>query len=254
LKVIILAGGLGSRLAEETDIRPKPMVEIGEYPIIWHILKHYSYYGQHKFYIALGYKGEYIKRYFLDYTSLSGNLSLNVGSGKILSHDRDSESWILHLVDTGALTMTGGRVKRLQDYIGNERFMLTYGDGVSDVNIQNLLAFHQEHKKMGTITTVHPPARFGLLNLENDLVTAFNEKTQVREGWINGGFMVMEPSIFEYLNNDTDIFEISVLEKLASMGELAAYKHYGFWQCMDTLKEKRYLDSLWRSGDAPWKH
>lgn len=254
MKVIILAGGLGSRLAEETEIKPKPMVEIGEYPILWHILRHYSYYGLHEFYVALGYKGEYVKRYFLDYTTLSGSISLNTGSGKILSHEHDAESWILHLIDTGALTMTGGRVKRLQDYIGDEPFMLTYGDGVSDVNISSVLNFHKEHKKLGTITAVRPPARFGLLDMEGDLVTAFSEKPQMGEGWINGGFMVLQPEVFDYIKDDTSVFEVEVLEKLASTNQLAAYKHDGFWQCMDTLKDKRYLDGLWKSGNAPWKH
>ncbi|MDR3709108.1 MAG: glucose-1-phosphate cytidylyltransferase [Capsulimonadaceae bacterium] len=253
MKVVILAGGLGTRLAEETEIKPKPMVEIGEHPILWHILKHYSYYGFNEFYVALGYKGEYIKRYFLDYVALQGSMTVQVGNGDVTRHQFKTDPWTLHLIDTGTTTMTGGRVLRLKRYLDNEPFLLTYGDGVSDVDIRALVAFHKAHGKTATLTAVRPPARFGRLDFDGDLVSDFTEKPQMGEGFINGGFMVLNPAIFNYLQDDSSILE-HALEQLSRERQLAAYKHTDFWQCMDTLRDKRYLDQLWSAGQAPWKH
>ncbi len=253
MKVVILAGGLGTRLSEETVVKPKPMVEVGEQPILWHILKHYAYYGFKEFFIALGYKGEYIKRYFLDYYHLGNNLTIDLSNGAIRPHHAGQEDWIIHLIDTGAATNTGGRVKRLQSWLGTEPFMLTYGDGISNVNLHDLLGFHQQQGRLATITAVRPPARFGGLVFNGDLVAQFTEKPQIGEGWINGGFMVLESAIFRYLDNDDTSLESHMLERLANEGQLAAYRHAGFWQCMDTLRDKRVLDSLWNSGNPPWK-
>ena len=254
MKVVILAGGLGSRLAEETEVKPKPMVEIGDRPILWHILRHYSHYGFNEFYIALGYKGEYVKRYFLDYCALRGSMTVRMGQGKVERHDHEIEDWDLHLIDTGLTTMTGGRVKRLRPFLGDEPFMLTYGDGVSNVNLDDLLAFHQAAGKIVTLTAVHPPARFGLLEFTGDLVTEFQEKPRTREGWINGGFMVVEPGIFDYLPDDATILETHALQPLARAGQVAGFQHDDFWQCMDTLRDKHRLNELWESGNAPWRH
>ena len=253
MKTVILAGGLGSRLAEETEIVPKPMIEIGGRPIIWHIMKSYAHYGFNEFVVALGYKGEAIKRYFFDYYSLNGNISINFSDGKIDVENRECEDWKLHLIDTGQSTMTGGRIKRLEDVIGGGTFMVTYGDGVGDVDIDELLKFHRSHGKAATVTAVHPPARFGELLINDDLTAGFSEKPQTHEGWINGGFIVFEPRIFELLSGDESVLEIDVLERLANEGELAAYRHYGFWQCMDTLRDKRQLETAWASGNPPWK-
>ena len=253
MKVIILAGGLGTRLAEETEIKPKPMVEIGGRPILWHIMKLYAHYNFKEFYIALGYKGDVIKRYFFDYYSLNGNISINFSDGKIDVQNRECEDWTLHLIDTGQHTMTGGRVKRLENEIGGETFMVTYGDGVSNVDIEEVLKFHRAHGRPATVTAVHPPARFGELLINDDATAEFSEKPQTHEGWINGGFIIFEPEIFEYLHGDESILEIEVLERLANEGRLNAYKHYGFWQCMDTLRDKRQLETAWESGNPPWK-
>ena len=253
MKVVILAGGLGTRLAEETEIKPKPMVEIGDHPILWHILKHYSHYGFDEFFIALGYKGEYVKRYFLDYYTLRGSMTIKTHEGEVDMHEREMEPWTLHLMDTGQNTLTGGRVKRLQPQIGNETFMLSYGDGVSNVDITKLLEFHKSHGRIATVTAVRPPARFGSLIFDGDLVSGFSEKPHMGEGWINGGFMVLEPGVFDYFDGDAAILETHALETLASQGQLAAYRHEGFWQCMDTLRDKRYLEDLWQSGHAPWR-
>ena len=255
-KVVLLAGGLGTRLAEETEINPKPMVEIGEHPILWHIMKCYSHYGFQDFYIALGYKGDTIKRFFLDYYSLKGSMTIDIPTGDIRRHDRECENWKVHLIDTGTATNTGGRVKRLEPHLKGATFMLTYGDGVCDVDLRALLAFHRKHGKLATVTAVRPPARFGGLVFDGDnrdLVAEFSEKPQIGEGWINGGFMVLEPEALEYLSADTDSLEIHALERLAQDKQLAAYKHEGFWQCMDTLREKRILEGLWKSGEATWK-
>jgi glucose-1-phosphate cytidylyltransferase len=252
-KVVLLAGGLGTRLAEETEVRPKPMVEVGEYPILWHIMKSYGYYGFNEFYVALGYKGEAIKRFFLDYYSLQGSMTLDIKTGEVKRHDRETEEWRVHLLETGQSTQTGGRIKRLQPVLGSETFMLTYGDGVCSANLQELLRFHRRHGKIATLTAVRPPARFGGLILNDSLVYDFTEKPQIGEGWINGGFMVLEPNIFDYISGDDCVFERDVLEVLSKEGQLAAYQHEGFWQCMDTLRDKNLLNQLWHSGNAPWK-
>ncbi|HQT93683.1 MAG: glucose-1-phosphate cytidylyltransferase [Acidobacteria bacterium 21-70-11] len=253
MKVVILAGGLGTRLAEETELRPKPALELGEQPIIWHIMKHYSHYGFNEFFIALGYKGDVIKRFFIDYHSLHGNLTVDLANGDIRRHDAESESWVVHLMDTGQQTSTGGRLKRLEPWLSGETFMLTYGDGVSDVDLADLLRFHSSEGRTATVTAVRPPARFGELVFDGNLVTYFTEKPQIGEGWINGGFMVLEPTVFDYIGDDQTSLEALTLAHLARDRQLAAYRHTGFWQCMDTLREKRLLETLWREGRAPWK-
>lgn len=253
MKVVILAGGFGTRLTEETAAKPKPMVEIGGRPILWHIMKYYTHYGFREFVIALGYKGELIKRYFLDYYELSSNMTLYLGSGEVQLYEKRSEDWIVHLVDTGLHTATGGRIKRLQPWLYHETFMVTYGDGVSTVDLHALLRFHRSHGRIATVTAVRPPARFGGLVFEGDLVAQFTEKPQIGEGWINGGFMVFEPTVFDYLAGDDTSLEADALERLAAEGQLAAYRHEGFWQCMDTLRDLRLLENLWQSGEAPWK-
>jgi glucose-1-phosphate cytidylyltransferase len=253
MKVVLLAGGLGTRLTEETEIRPKPMVEIGGRPILWHIMKHYAHYGFQEFLIALGYKGEYIKRYFLDYYTLNGSMTIDLASGAVQPQVKECEDWKLHLLDTGLQTNTGGRLKRLEADLGHETFMITYGDGVSNIDLQKLLEFHKSHGKWVTVSAVRPPARFGGLVLEGDLVANFTEKPQAGEGWINGGFLVMEPQVFKYLTNDSAGLEVELLERLAADGQLAAYRHYDFWQCMDTLRDKYNLENFWQSGKPPWK-
>lgn len=253
MNVVILAGGLGSRLAEETELKPKPMIEIGGRPILWHITKHYAHYGFKEFFIALGYKGEIIKRYFLDYYSLNGSITLDLSSGNVQMHGKECEGWVLHLMETGMQTNTGGRLKRLQPWLDSGTFMLTYGDGLCDVNLQDLLEFHRSRGCIATVTAVRPPARFGGLVFDGDMVTNFTEKPQIGEGWINGGFLVFEPAIFEYLKGDEASLESDVLERLAADGQLAAYRHDRFWQCMDTLRDKRLLESLWQEKRAPWK-
>ena len=253
MKIVILAGGFGTRLAEETEVKPKPMVEIGGRPILWHIMKHYAHYGFKEFFIALGYKGEVIKRYFLDYYALNGNITVNLSDGGVRVDNQKSEDWIVHLMDTGLQSMTGGRIKRLMPWLKDETFMVTYGDGVSNVNLQDLLKFHRSHGKIATVTAVRPPARFGGLIFNGDLVARFTEKPQTGEGWINGGFLVLEPGILEYLEGENSILESDGLEPLAEAGQLAAYRHPDFWQCMDTLRDLRRLESLWQSGNPPWK-
>ncbi len=253
MKAVILAGGLGTRLAEETEIKPKPMVEIGEQPILWHIMKLYACHGIKEFHIALGYKGEIIKRYFLDYHRLQGSMTVNLMDGNIKMRNETCDDWIVHLVDTGQETHTGGRVKRLESALSGGTFMVTYGDGVSNINIRRLLDFHRSHGRIATITAVRPPARFGELIFDGDLVTHFSEKPQVGEGWINGGFLVFESGIFDYLTGDESSLEADALERLAADRQLAAYRHEGFWQCMDTLRDKYLLKKLWDEGQAPWK-
>jgi len=253
MKVAILAGGVGSRLSEETEVRPKPMVEIGSYPILWHILKHYSQYGHDEFVVALGYKGDYIRRWFREYSTLSANMRVKTGTGEVINHDHSETDWTIDLIDTGQSTLTGGRIKRLQPWIGNETFMLTWGDGVSDVNLDELLAFHKSHGKLATMTAVRPPARFGHLVFEGDKVKRFTEKPQTSEGWINGAFFVLEPEIFDYIEGDSTQWEHEPMEKLAADGQLMAYKHSSFWQCMDTLRDKQLLQKLWDEGNPPWK-
>jgi glucose-1-phosphate cytidylyltransferase len=253
MKVAILAGGFGTRLAEETEIKPKPMVEIGGRPILWHIMKVYSHYGLKHFVIALGYKGEAIKKYMVDFCSLQSDLTVNLGNGEVTVHNGPTPDWMVELIDTGFRTQTGGRIKRLAPHLGKETFMLTWGDGVSDVNLRKLLAFHRSHGRLATVTAVRPPARYGYMKFEGDRVAEFTEKPQIGEGWINGAFFVLEPGVFDYINGDDTVWEREPMERLASDGELMAYRHTSFWQCMDTLREKYLLESYWESGNAPWK-
>jgi glucose-1-phosphate cytidylyltransferase len=253
MKVGILAGGLGTRLAEETEIRPKPMVEIGAMPILWHIMMHYHAYGHNEFAIALGYKGEYIKRWFNDFATLNGSMTMNIANGQVKRHATALPDWSVDLVDTGLATLTGGRIKRLIEWMGNETFMLTWGDGVSDVDLDKLLAFHRSHGKLATMTAVRPPARYGHLEFNGDSVTSFTEKPQASEGWINGAFFVLEPGIGDYISGDDVMFEHAPMERLAAAGQLMAYRHESFWQCMDTMREKHLLQKLWDGGNAPWK-
>jgi glucose-1-phosphate cytidylyltransferase len=253
VKVVILAGGMGTRLAEETEVRPKPMVEIGGRPILWHILKHYAHYGFTEFFIALGYKGDVIKRFFLDYHRLDGSMTIDLVTGRVEAYDRQCEDWQLHLIETGRETNTGGRIKRMESLLREGPFMVTYGDGVSNVDLKELLRFHRSNGRLATVTAVRPPARFGGLVFDGDLVAEFTEKPQTGEGWINGGFMVFEPEVFEYLEGDNSSLEANALTRLAAGGQLAAYRHDRFWQSMDTLRDKRLLEQLWQNGDAPWK-
>ena len=255
MKVAILAGGLGTRLAEETEIRPKPMVEIGGRPILWHIMKHYAFYGYSDFTVALGYKGEYIKRFFSEYRHQRSNLTIDLGRGTLEStRNGDAiEDWRIELVETGRDTATGGRIKRLAPFVGDGTFMLTWGDGVSSIDLDALLKFHRSHGKLATVTAVRPPARFGKLDLDQDRVVEFSEKPQLEEGWINGAFFVLEPAIFDYIDGDDTQWEHAPLETLAAEGELMAYRHDGFWQCMDTVRDKKLLESLWESGNPPWR-
>ncbi len=229
------------------------MVEIGGRPILWHIMKHYTNYGFKEFFIALGYKGEIIKRYFLEYNTLNGSMTIDFSSGKIETYDKEPEDWIVHLKDTGQETNTGGRVKRLEPDLRDATFMVTYGDGVCNADLQDLLKFHRSHGRIATVTAVRPPARFGGLTFDGDLVAEFSEKPQIGEGWINGGFLVFEPDVFNYLEGDHSILEVNALEQLAAERQLAAYRHGRFWQCMDTLRDKRLLENLWQEGQAPWK-
>ncbi|HEY2934570.1 MAG TPA: glucose-1-phosphate cytidylyltransferase [Acidobacteriota bacterium] len=253
MKVAILAGGVGTRLAEETEIRPKPMVEIGGQPILWHIMMHYSHYGFKDFVIALGYKGEVIKKYIVDYSSLHSNLTVCLRNGDVRVHDGPHLDWNIELIDTGITTLTGGRIKRLAPYLGNDTFMLTWGDGVSDLNLHDLLAFHRSHGKLATLTAVRPPARFGHLQINGGRVLEFSEKPQTKEGWINGAFFVLEPGVFDFIEGDDTQWEKEPLERLAKDGQLMAYRHTSFWQCMDTLRDKRLLENFWQDGTAPWR-
>ena len=252
MKVVILAGGLGTRLAEETDTRPKPMVEVGDRPVLWHIMKHYDAFGFAEFCVALGYKGEVVKRYFHDYALLAGAMTVQLADGKVTPTDRVSEQWTVHLVDTGRDTNTGGRVGRLRSWLEDGTFMLTYGDGVSNVDLGGLLELHRSHGKIATITAVRPPARFGEMVFGDGETVHFTEKPQMGEGWINGGFMVFEPAMLELITGDDVSLEADVLERLSREGELVAYRHDEFWQCVDTLRELRTLRSMWDSGAAPW--
>jgi len=253
MKVAILAGGLGTRLSEETTVKPKPMVEIGGKPMLWHIMHIYAAYGYKEFVVALGYKGDIIKDYFLNYHNHSRNLTVKLHTGEAIIHNGFSEDWTVHLLDTGVETQTGGRVKQMAEFIGNEPFMLTYGDGVSNVNVNQLLDFHRSHGKIATITAVRPTARFGHMTFDGDNVKKFEEKSQTGEGWINGGFFVLQPEIINYIDDDQTALERKPLERLAEEGQLMAYRHNGFWQCMDTLRDVQFLNNLWNSGSAPWK-
>lgn len=254
MKIVILCGGLGTRLSEQTQVKPKPMVEIGGRPMLWHIMKIYERHGLSDFMLALGYKGEVIKDYFLNYHARQSDLNVHLKSGQVDYTNPTAEDWRLSLIDTGANTMTGGRLLRLKPHLqSGGTFMLTYGDGVSNVDITALLALHRSHGRLATVTAVRPPARFGDLRIENNRVTHFEEKPQAGEGWINGGFFVFEPEVLDFIADDTTILEKAPLEQLAQRGELMAYHHPGYWQSMDTLRDKRALEELWVNGKAPWK-
>lgn len=254
MKVVLLAGGLGTRLSEETDIKPKPMVEIGGKPVLWHIMKIYSHYGFNDFIVCLGYKGYVIKEYFANYFLHQSDVTIDLKRNSLEVHHSKAEPWKITLVETGLNTMTGGRIKRVQSYIGNEPFMLTYGDGVGDVDIKALLQFHKTHKKYSTVTSVQPSGRFGALNLDNNKnVLSFQEKPKGDGAWINGGFFVLEPEVLNYISSDETVWEKEPLERLARDGQLVAYTHTRFWQPMDTLRDKNHLEELWQSGKAPWK-
>ena len=253
MKVAILAGGLGTRLVEETTVIPKPMVEIGGRPIVWHIMKHYAHYGFKEFYLALGYKSGEFKRYFLEEINMAGSLTLSLKERKVETHENHAEDWTVHLIETGLYTITGGRVRRLAGFLRDGTFMMTYGDGVSNVDLKALLKFHRSHGKLATVTAVRPPARFGGLEFDGDRVTHFSEKPQTGEGWINGGFFILEPKVLDYIDGDETHWEREPLERIASEGQLMAYRHESFWQCMDTLRDKRLLENLWEGGSPPWK-
>ena len=254
MKAVILAGGLGSRLSEETSVRPKPMVEIGGRPILWHIMNIFGVHGVDEFVIALGYKGEIIKQYFLNYYAVHSDLTIDLRTGRQTIYEGARPDWRVHLVHTGHGTQTGGRVKRLRNWLADdETFLMTYGDGVADINITELLDFHKSHGRLATVTTVKPPARFGRIGFSGDEVTTFHEKAEDSEGWINGGFFVLNARALEYVDGDQTVWEREPIEGLARDGQLMAYRHFGFWSCMDTLKEKTMLEELWASGEPPWK-
>lgn len=253
MKVVILCGGLGTRMQEETELKPKPMVEIGGKPLLWHIMSIYAAHGYKDFTIALGYKGEYVKNYFLNYYYLRDNLTVHLNDGKVDVHGVGREDWTVNLIETGANTETGGRIKRLSPWIKNETFMMTYGDGISNINIQELVKFHKKHGKLATITTVRAPARFGTLDLDGNDVQKFVEKPMQGEAWINGGFLVLEPQVLDYIVGDDTHFEWDPLAKLAENKQLMAYRHDGFWQCIDTVRDLRAMEELWKNNRAPWK-
>lgn len=253
MKVLLLAGGFGTRLSEETDIRPKPMAEIGGKPILWHIMKGYSHYGFNEFIILLGYKGYYIKEYFANYFLHQSDVSIDLSTNEMKVHNNTSEPWKVTLLDTGTDTMTGGRIKRAKDFIGNEPFLLTYGDGVSDIDLKKLLDFHQEHGKYITMTAVQPEGRFGALETAGNRVESFMEKPRGDGNWINGGFFVCQPEVLNYIDGDKTVFEQEPLQRLAKEGQLYNYRHHGFWKCMDTLRDKNSLNELWIGGHAKWK-
>ena len=251
MKVILLAGGFGTRLSEYTDVIPKPMVPIGGKPILWHIMQTYAHFGHKDFYVALGYKAEIIKDYFLNYRALNADFTIDLYSGNLNSHQIHSVDWRVTLVNTGENSMTGGRVKRMQSFIGNETCMLTYGDGVANIDLNKLLDFHRSHGKMVTVSAVRPTARFGELDIEDKRVLSFQEKPQMHDGWINGGYFVFEPAFFDLISGDNTLLEREPLERATKLGELMAYKHDGFWHCMDTKRDHELLESLWTKG-APW--
>lgn len=252
MKVVILAGGEGSRLGEETNVRPKPMVEIGGRPILWHIMKQYTHYGFNEFVIGLGYKGEQIKKFMLDYCSLNGRITVSSGSGEVIRQS-NGPAWTVHLVDTGINTLKGGRLKRLGSLLGNETFMMTWADGVSDLRIDKLVEYHRSHGKLATLTAVRPPSRFGELELSEDEVVHFSEKHRSQKSWINGAFFVLEPEVLDYIEGDQTDWEAGPIQTLVAKGQLKAYRHEGFWQCMDTPADKRLLQELWDRAKPPWK-
>ena len=255
MKVVILAGGLGTRISEESHLKPKPMIEVGDAPILWHIMKYYSSYGFNEFIICCGYKGYVIKEYFADYYLHRSDVTFDfANNNEMIIHNNVAEPWKVTVVDTGLHTMTGGRLKRIQKYVGDQTFMMTYGDGVSDIDLDALLEFHRVQKKAATLTAIQPGGRFGVLDIDdNETVRQFSEKAKEDGGWINAGFMVLEPEVFDYIEGDDTFFEKEPLENLALDGKLAAYRHEGFWKCMDTMRDKGMLDELWNSGQAPWK-
>lgn len=253
MKAVILAGGMGTRLAEETVARPKPMVEIGGRPILWHIMKLYAAYDVQDFIICLGYKGYMIKEYFFNYSLHNSDVTLDLAKNALTVHQNQTEPWRVTLVDTGEMTQTGGRIRRVGDYIGADDFCLTYGDGVADVNIRDLIAFHKSHERIATVTAVRPPGRFGSLNVQGQTVTSFLEKPLDQGAWINGGFFVLKPAILDYIAGDDTLWEAQPLEQLAKERQLQAFEHRGFWRPMDTLRDKQHLEMLWQEGTAPWK-
>lgn len=254
MKAVILAGGFGTRLSEETTLKPKPMVEIGNRPILWHIMKIFEAGGVNEFVIALGYKGEVIKEYFLNFYAINNDITVDLSSGLTTIHDGNQPDWKVHLVDTGLHTMTGGRLRRLRPYLeDDDTFLFTYGDGVADIDIRKLVAYHRDHGKLATVTTVRPPARFGNLAFDGDQVTNFHEKPEEGEGWINGGYFVLERGAIDYITGDGSVWEKEPIEGLVRDGQMAGYRHFGFWSCMDTLKEKNMLDAMWDRGEAPWR-
>jgi glucose-1-phosphate cytidylyltransferase len=251
---VILAGGFGTRLSEETAVRPKPMVEIGGKPILWHIMKTFDTYGVNEFIIGLGYKGDVIKDYFLNFYAINNDISVDLATGATVIHDGNQPRWKVHLVDTGLNTQTGGRLRRLRKWLdGDSVFFFTYGDGVADVDLKALLRFHESHGRLASVTTVRSPARFGRIVFEGDRVTEFFEKPEAGEGWINGGFFALDARAIDYIDGDDSVWERDAVERMALDGQLMGYRHYGFWSCMDTLKEKNFLEDLWQSGRAPWK-
>lgn len=254
MKVVLLAGGFGTRISEESQYKPKPMIEIGDMPILWHIMKTYSHYGFKEFIICAGYKQHVIKQWFADYFLHTSDITFDFSQGnQMIVHDAHSEDWKVTIVDTGLHTMTGGRLKRIRKYLGDEPFFMTYGDGVADVDIPAALEFHRAHGRLATMTAIRPESRYGIIDLQGDKVLSFREKSQQDVGWINGGFMVLEPKVLDYVAGDHVMFEREPMEQLAADGELMCFRHDGFWQCMDTLRDKQKLDSLWESGKAPWK-
>ena len=255
MKVVLLAGGFGTRISEESHLKPKPMIEIGEMPILWHIMKQYSHFGFNDFIICAGYKQAIIKEWFANYFIHTSDITFDFSKGnEVIVHNKHSEPWKVTVVDTGLNTMTGGRIKRVKEYIGNETFFLTYGDGVSDVDIGKTLEFHKSCGKLATITTIQPEGRFGYIDLNDNQVLSFREKSEHDTGWINAGFMVLEPSVIDYIDDDSTTFEKEPMETIAKLGQMVCFKHTGFWQCMDTLRDKEKLEKLWASGIAPWKY
>lgn len=253
MKAVILAGGLGTRISEESHLKPKPMIEIGGKPVLWHVMKIYSHYGINDFVICLGYKGYMIKEYFANYFLHTSDVTFDIGHNRMEVHQASAEPWRVTLVDTGDLTMTGGRLKRVAAYLGDEDFCFTYGDGLGNVNVEALIAFHRKQKTVATVTAVQPPGRFGALDFDKGRITGFREKPQGDGGWVNGGFFVLSPEALDYIESDATIWERDSLERLAAAGQLSAYRHTGFWQPMDTLRDKMHLEELWSKGSPPWK-